>query len=113
MMAGGARPGRQRGAAGGRDRRRNPRLRTRSSLEALSNVARHALASSVETTLTATGSELILTVVDDGVGIQEGGRRSGLANLAERARSCGGEFTAVTGESGGTQLCWRAPLKQP
>jgi signal transduction histidine kinase len=37
-------------------------------------------------------------------------RRSGLTNLADRARSCGGEFSAERREEGGTRLSWRAPL---
>ncbi|WP_370149034.1 GAF domain-containing sensor histidine kinase [Streptacidiphilus sp. EB129] len=82
-------------------------------VEALSNIARHAQAHSAEVTVTATETELVLSVVDDGIGIPEGGRRSGLANLAERARSCGGELTTLARESGGTRLLWRAPLQQP
>ncbi|PLW74562.1 histidine kinase, partial [Streptomyces sp. DJ] len=53
--------------------------------EALTNVARHAHASRAEVILGTTGSEAVLTVADDGVGIRPGGRRSGLRNLAERA----------------------------
>ncbi|AUY47685.1 GAF domain-containing protein [Streptomyces sp. CB01881] len=78
--------------------------------EALSNVARHANAGSAEVTLTA-GTELSLTVTDDGVGLPAGGRRSGLANLADRAAALSGTFTAgPRTESGGTALEWRVPL---
>ncbi|MFB7617926.1 GAF domain-containing protein [Kitasatospora sp. NPDC056181] len=80
--------------------------------EALSNVARHAHAGSAEVTLTA-GSELSLTVTDDGVGLPAGGRRSGLANLADRAAALGGTFTAgPRPESGGTAVEWRVPLAE-
>ncbi|MBP0449020.1 GAF domain-containing protein [Kitasatospora sp. RG8] len=80
--------------------------------EALSNVARHAHAGSAEVTLTA-GTELSLTVTDDGVGLPAGGRRSGLANLADRASALGGTFTAgPCPESGGTALEWRVPLAE-
>ncbi|WP_374209085.1 GAF domain-containing protein [Kitasatospora sp. A2-31] len=77
--------------------------------EALSNAARHARARSVAVTIAA-GSELSLTVTDDGVGLPAGGRRSGLANLADRAAALGGTFTARRRPEGGTDLLWRVPL---
>ncbi|MEV0189598.1 GAF domain-containing protein [Kitasatospora purpeofusca] len=79
--------------------------------EALSNAARHANARAVQVSLAA-GQDLTLTVTDDGVGLPEGGRRSGLANLAERATALGGTFTARGGEGGGTELVWQVPLTQ-
>ena len=81
--------------------------------EALSNVARHARAHAVEVTVGATRTYLTLTVVDDGVGIADGtarSARSGLANLAERARECGGTFAVAPGPEGGTRLVWRVPI---
>nr|WP_315987653.1 GAF domain-containing protein [Actinomadura sp. HBU206391] len=78
--------------------------------EALSNVARHAHATRVDVTVVA-GSDLLLRVADDGVGIPEGGRRSGLRNMADRAKSLGGDFEARARESGGTILEWRVPLQ--
>ncbi|WP_438268016.1 GAF domain-containing protein [Kitasatospora purpeofusca] len=80
--------------------------------EALSNAARHASAGSVQVSLTA-GADLTLTVTDDGVGLPEGGRRSGLTNLAERATALGGTFTADRRPGGGTELVWRVPLPTP
>jgi signal transduction histidine kinase len=77
--------------------------------EALSNVARHAGASRVEVELAADGASVALTVTDDGVGIAPGGRRSGLANLRERAQQLGGGFNAQPGASGGTVLTWKVP----
>ncbi|MEV6211358.1 GAF domain-containing protein [Kitasatospora sp. NPDC051914] len=77
--------------------------------EALSNTARHARASAVEVSVDA-GAELVVSVRDDGVGLPEGGRRSGLANLAERAAALGGEFTARGRPGGGTEVVWRVPL---
>ncbi|MFD4656887.1 GAF domain-containing protein [Kitasatospora sp. NPDC058444] len=78
--------------------------------EALSNAARHAGADAVTVTVTA-DSELTLTVTDDGVGLPEGGRRGGLANLADRAAALGGTFTARARPEGGTELVWRVPLR--
>jgi signal transduction histidine kinase len=75
--------------------------------EALSNVARHARATSVEVALTVAAGTLTLTVLDDGVGIPPDTHRSGLRNLRERAERLGGEFTAGPGPRGGTRLVWR------
>ncbi len=87
--------------------------------EALTNVARHARATRVEIEVTADAGALSLQVVDDGVGVGQPTRRSGLANLAQRAERNGGSFTVGTasGESltavpdgEGTRLRWTIPL---
>jgi signal transduction histidine kinase len=78
--------------------------------EALSNVARHARASSVEAEITAKDGTVILTVSDDGIGLQAGSRRSGLANLERRARRHGGQFTLEPRSPSGTRLCWTAQI---
>ncbi|SCK09194.1 GAF domain-containing sensor histidine kinase [Streptomyces sp. WMMB 322] len=78
--------------------------------EALSNVARHAGASSVEVAAETEGEAFTLSVVDDGCGIPEGSHHSGLQNLSERAERLGGELRLVTPSGGGTGLTWRVPL---
>ncbi|KJS63275.1 GAF domain-containing sensor histidine kinase [Streptomyces rubellomurinus] len=78
--------------------------------EALSNAARHARADRVEVVLQATGTQVVLTVQDNGVGVPEQGRRSGLRNLAERAQALGGVFEVTAPVGGGTRLLWSAPL---
>jgi signal transduction histidine kinase len=78
--------------------------------EALSNVARHAGASQVAVDLETGNGVLSLRIADDGAGLPDGGRRSGLANLADRAAALGGTFTAGPGEPGGTVLLWQVPL---
>ncbi|MFF3949045.1 GAF domain-containing protein [Streptomyces sp. NPDC001902] len=78
--------------------------------EALSNMARHAHAGSAEVALVVGSGILALAVTDDGVGLPEGGRRSGLTNLARRAEKLGGSFTVRTRPSGGTHLEWKVPL---
>jgi signal transduction histidine kinase len=80
--------------------------------EALSNTARHAHASKAQVTVEA-GPDLTLVVRDDGTGIQRTGRRSGLANLAERAGLLGGAMSAESADGGGTRLEWRVPLRGP
>jgi signal transduction histidine kinase len=80
--------------------------------EALSNAARHAGASRVDVQVRA-GSDLLLTVTDDGSGIKDTGRRSGLSNLEQRARKLGGSSQAEPAAGGGTELRWRVPLDAP
>lgn len=77
--------------------------------EALSNAARHAGASRVDVDLSADTASITLKITDDGVGIPAGGRRSGLANLRERAGQLGGSFSVERGARGGTVLTWSAP----
>ncbi|MFD8193809.1 sensor histidine kinase [Streptomyces wuyuanensis] len=78
--------------------------------EMLSNAARHAHATRVEVALQATSDEVVLTVTDNGRGFPTDGRRSGLSNLEERARSVGGTLEIGRPEEGGSRLLWRAPL---
>jgi signal transduction histidine kinase len=77
--------------------------------EALSNAARHAEASRVEVTV-AVGQNLVLVVRDNGGGMQDTTRRSGLANLAERAAQLGGTLHLGTAGETGTELRWQVPL---
>jgi signal transduction histidine kinase len=77
--------------------------------ESLSNVARHAHATSVEIVVSSTDG-IELRVSDDGVGIDpDVQRRSGLANLAHRAEARGGEFRVEPRTGGGTTCVWRIP----
>jgi signal transduction histidine kinase len=77
--------------------------------EALSNAARHASASRVDITVAA-DPDLVLVVSDDGTGMQGITRRSGLANLAERARLLGGTLQVGPAGQHGTELRWQVPL---
>jgi signal transduction histidine kinase len=77
--------------------------------EALSNAARHARASKVDVTVGG-GSELVLVVQDNGSGMADTGRRSGLANLQHRAEELGGQLRLDEPGGGGTRLEWRVPL---
>jgi len=78
--------------------------------EALSNTSRHAAASKVEVDVSTDPKTITLTVTDDGAGIPEGVRRSGLANLRERAEQLGGTFTTTSRADGGTVLVWTVPV---
>jgi signal transduction histidine kinase len=79
--------------------------------EALSNVARHAEASTVDIELAAGSNELTLRVTDDGVGPTdpiETGR--GLTNMARRAEQLGGTFTLRPVDPTGAAVVWQVPL---
>jgi signal transduction histidine kinase len=78
--------------------------------EALSNTARHANASRADVSVVVDETWVTLTVSDNGVGLADEGRRSGLANLEARAGSLGGSFVAHSAPEGGTELVWRAPV---
>ncbi|MGW7188419.1 sensor histidine kinase, partial [Streptomyces sp. NPDC054838] len=87
--------------------------------EALSNAFRHAEASRIEVLVDSTvhvadgRPGVRLEVADDGVGIAEGGRRSGLRNLRRRAESLGGASwhgPGIAENGGGTTVVWEAPL---
>jgi signal transduction histidine kinase len=78
--------------------------------EALSNTARHSGAPRVAVDLETGDGLLRLRITDNGVGSSVDSRRSGLANMEDRARDLGGMFTAGPGENGGTEIRWEIPL---
>ncbi|HET9841539.1 MAG TPA: GAF domain-containing protein, partial [Nocardioides sp.] len=79
--------------------------------EGLVNVARHASASAVVLSIHATTARLTVTISDDGVGVRESGRRSGLDNMRERAeRRNGSMVIAEVPDLGGTTLVWTVPI---
>jgi len=77
--------------------------------EALSNAARHSGASKVDVQVRAAG-DLSLTVRDNGTGIKQTSRRSGLSNLEQRATKLGGSLLIESAAGGGTELTWRVPM---
>jgi len=79
--------------------------------EALVNVARHASASTVALSVHATSARLTVTVSDDGRGVGEPSRRSGLDNMRQRAESRNGSMViAEVPDLGGTTLVWTVPI---
>ncbi|MEQ4721195.1 GAF domain-containing protein [Nonomuraea sp. B19D2] len=78
--------------------------------EALSNVVRHSRATRADVLVEAVGSELVLLVTDNGVGLGETGRRSGLRNIEDRAARLGGTAELEIPDEGGTRLRWQIPL---
>ena len=79
--------------------------------EALSNVARHAQAGEVDVAVVVQADLVQVTVEDDGVGMIETGRRSGLANLSERAAGRRGSLVVLSPMAvlGGTRVIWEVP----
>ncbi|WP_327117056.1 GAF domain-containing protein [Nocardia sp. NBC_01730] len=79
--------------------------------EAVSNVVRHASATTVSVELQVR-DDVSIEVTDNGIGLCDDiTRRSGLANLATRAERAGGRFSIESRPSGGTVLRWSAPLR--
>jgi PAS domain S-box-containing protein len=77
--------------------------------EALSNTARHAQAGRVEVHVTV-DDDLGVLVVDNGVGVGEPLRLSGIANARARAELLGGHLDVSPAEGGGTRFDWRVPI---
>jgi signal transduction histidine kinase len=82
--------------------------------EALTNAAKHAQATRFVVTLSV-GDEVVLDVIDDGVGIDPStqGKGLGLTNLRNRAEKLGGVMEVQLGEDTGTKITWRVPLSVP
>jgi signal transduction histidine kinase len=80
--------------------------------EALSNIARHAEASSVVVEMSASSEWFRLRVADDGVGFDESTVTPGhgSANLAGRAAELGGHLNVTTAPGEGTTLQWVIPV---
>jgi signal transduction histidine kinase len=79
--------------------------------EALVNVARHAGARTVEISASAASGTLLVTVADDGVGVDAGaGNGFGLAGMQERASLVGGRVDVEPRAGGGTLVRFEAPL---
>ncbi|MET0725144.1 MAG: GAF domain-containing protein [Leifsonia sp.] len=77
--------------------------------EGVTNVARHAGASVAAVNVDVADGRLTVTIADDGVGMGDTMRRSGLRNGEERARRHGGTLRIESGERG-TRLIWSVPL---
>ena len=83
--------------------------------ESLTNIARYAQANRVDVLLTMSERVLILTITDDGIGmdgeLNVGG--FGLVSMRERARALGGHFSIVSGNPNGVTIRVEFPLNLP
>jgi len=84
--------------------------------EALNNVAKHAHASHIEIALARTDVEFVMTVTDDGVGLDSAPaatarRRPGLGmvTMRERTQAVGGQFEIGAMPGHGTRVAVRVP----
>lgn len=83
--------------------------------EALTNVAKHARATSADVVIDVRASMLTIRVIDDGVGCREDARRGqGIDNLRTRAARLGGtcSITSNSEPNRGTIVAWQVPLAQ-
>jgi signal transduction histidine kinase len=76
--------------------------------EALTNIARHAQASSVTMNLFRSNSDLLITIRDDGRGIRpedmEKAESLGLIGMRERVWAMNGEISVSSDEPPGTRI---------
>lgn len=82
--------------------------------ESLSNIVRHAHASSVRVELRSNGHQLSMTVSDNGIGLgaHERGKVGsfGLVGIEERISILGGSFSISSTDGEGTTVCVSVPL---
>ncbi len=82
--------------------------------EALTNVARHAEATSVAINLLSRGDELVLTIRDNGRGFEMKEHHSrpglGLAGMETRARGCGGRLVVQAAAGNGVKIEVTCPI---
>ncbi|MHA7986951.1 sensor histidine kinase [Rathayibacter sp. CAU 1779] len=79
--------------------------------EALANVRKHAMASSVEASLRAADDALVLVVADDGIGVADGIRDGfGLSGMRDRLRTFGGNVTLESAAPAGARLTVTVPM---
>ena len=81
-------------------------------LEALNNVVGHAHAKQCEVSVTLAAGELVLSVVDDGVGLgQPYVSGIGITSMRSRVQALGGVFNLGAAPDGGTLLQARIPVE--
>jgi len=80
--------------------------------EAITNVARHAQASSARVVVSRAGEELVLEISDDGRGAtaETAVEGHGIAGMRERVAALGGTFEAGPVRGGGFRVAARLPL---
>jgi PAS domain S-box-containing protein len=83
--------------------------------EALTNILRHAAASSVSVHLGTDSDEVVLTIDDDGKGIDDSALRTsqrlGIVGMRERARAVGGRLRITDRKDGGTCVRVTVPFQ--
>jgi signal transduction histidine kinase len=72
--------------------------------ESLANVGKHAEAASATIDVSRANGDLVVEVVDDGVGGADSDRGTGLRGLADRVEALGGRLRVWTPRGGGTRV---------
>ncbi|HKG09134.1 MAG TPA: histidine kinase [Gaiellaceae bacterium] len=72
--------------------------------ESLTNVGKHAQAMSATVDITRVNGQVVVEVVDDGIGGADTERGSGLRGLADRIEALGGRLRVWTPRGGGTRV---------
>ena len=72
--------------------------------ESLANVAKHADASSATVEVSRAHGQVVVEIVDDGVGGADSERGSGLRGLADRVEALGGRLRVWSPTGGGTRV---------
>ena len=78
--------------------------------EALTNIARHADADTVEISLRYEDDAVVLRVLDDGRGLPGPVEGDGIRGMRERALLVGARLTVQERAAGGTQVCLALPV---
>jgi signal transduction histidine kinase len=78
--------------------------------EALTNASKHAQASEVNVSARVHGTELHLSIHDDGIGGAKSGQGSGLIGLKDRVEALGGQLHVTSPPGSGTSLNASIPL---
>jgi signal transduction histidine kinase len=84
--------------------------------EALINIAKHAHAHRVHSSLAVSDNGLQIAISDDGVGIDpalSSDEGHGLNNMKRRVREQGGELEIMSQPGAGTRVLMRLALQQP
>jgi signal transduction histidine kinase len=79
--------------------------------ESLANIAKHAQSASASVQLAQRGGQLVIEVVDDGMGGADAERGTGLRGLADRVEALGGRLRVWTPYGGGTRVRAEMPCE--
>ena len=81
-------------------------------MEALTNVAKYASATTAEVTVERIDGHVVVDVQDDGIGGADPGAGSGLAGLADRVAALGGRLVVESPPGGGTVVRAELPARR-